>query len=49
NVSIGDEVMLIGKQGNDQISADEIADKTDTISYEVVCGIHSNVKRIYKN
>ncbi len=48
NVSIGDEVVLIGKQGNDQITADEIADKTDTISYEVVCGIHSNVKRIYK-
>lgn len=47
NVSVGDEVALIGKQGNDEITADEIANKIGTISYEVVCGIHSNVKRVY--
>jgi alanine racemase len=49
DVSVGDEVVLIGKQGDEQITADEIADKIGTISYEVVCGIHSNVPRIYKS
>jgi len=48
DASVGDEVVLIGRQGNEQITADEIADKTGTISYEVVCGIHSNVSRIYR-
>ncbi len=49
NVSVGDEVVLIGKQEDEEITADEIADITGTISYEVVCGIHSNVPRTYKN
>lgn len=47
NVKVGDEAVIIGKQGDDEITADEVADKSSTISYEVLCGIGSRVKRIY--
>ncbi|MEW6408851.1 MAG: alanine racemase [Nitrospirota bacterium] len=48
-VSEGDEVVLIGKQGNEQITADDIALRTGTISYEVLCSISYRVPRIYIN
>jgi alanine racemase len=44
----GDDVLLIGSQGNERITADEIAAKTGTIAYEVLCGISSRVPRIYQ-
>jgi alanine racemase len=47
-VEVGDEVVLIGEQNSQAISADEIAGLEDTISYEVVCGIGKRVPRIYK-
>jgi alanine racemase len=34
---VGDEVVLLGRQGQEEISADEIAGWMDTISYEVLC------------
>lgn len=43
----GDEVVLIGRQGNESISAWEWAERTGTIAYEVVCGISSRVPRVY--
>jgi len=43
----GDDVVLIGSQGQERITADEVAAKIDTISYEVLCGISSRVPRIY--
>jgi alanine racemase len=43
----GDEVVLIGKQVNERITADDIAAKTGTIAYEVLCGISSRVPRVY--
>ena len=43
----GDEVALIGAQGSERITADDIAAKTGTISYEVLCGISSRVLRVY--
>jgi alanine racemase len=46
-VAEGDEVALIGSQGAERITADELAEKTGTISYEVLCGISSRVPRIY--
>ena len=45
NVSVGDEVILIGKQGDCLVSADEIAQLTGTINYEIVCGISKRVPR----
>lgn len=47
-VSVGDEVVLIGKQGKEKITADEIANKIGSISYEVLCSIGKRVPRIYK-
>lgn len=46
NVSVGDKVTLIGKQGELFISADEIARHAQTINYEIVCGIGKRVPRI---
>lgn len=45
---VGDEVVLIGKQGNEEISVDEIAEKAGTIPYEILTRIGKRVKRIYK-
>ncbi len=42
-----DEVALIGKQGDDEISAEEVAGWWDTINYEVTSGIMARVPRIY--
>ena len=44
---IGTKVTLIGKQGDDFIDMDEIADKLDTINYEIPCTITARVPRIY--
>ncbi len=43
----GDEVVLMGKQGTERISASDIAEKIGTIPYEVLCGISSRVPRTY--
>ncbi len=42
----GDEVVLIGMQGNESITADDIAKKIGTIPYEVLCGISGRVPRV---
>ena len=44
---IGDEVVLIGRQGDDEITATEIAEDWGTINYEVVCGLASRMPRVY--
>lgn len=44
---IGDEVVLIGHQGSEFISVDEVALRWDTINYEVVCGLAERLPRIY--
>jgi alanine racemase len=46
-VTTGDEVVLIGSQGTEEISATEVADRTGTINYEVVCSIGPRVPRTY--
>ena len=44
---LGDEAVLIGKQGDVHITAEDVADAWGTINYEVVCGIGSRVPRFY--
>ncbi|MCI1268406.1 MAG: alanine racemase [Ruminococcus sp.] len=44
----GDIVTLIGKDGDDEITADELASIYGTIGYEVVCGISKRVPRIFE-
>lgn len=43
----GDEVVLIGKQGKAEISAEEVGVKTGTINYEVVTTISARVPHVY--
>ncbi|WP_064091070.1 alanine racemase [Rossellomorea aquimaris] len=43
----GSKVTLIGKQGQEEITMDEIAQKLDTINYEIPCIISTRVPRIY--
>ncbi|MEK7151408.1 MAG: alanine racemase, partial [Patescibacteria group bacterium] len=47
NVQIWDEVVLIGSQNKERITAEELAQKADTISYEVVSRINPLLPRIY--
>lgn len=46
-VKEGDIVTLIGKDGDEEITADQLASLYGTIGYEVVCGISKRVPRIY--
>lgn len=46
-VAVGDEVVIIGGQGNEMITAEELADVLETISYEVFCNWSARVTRIY--
>ncbi len=47
-VTCKSEVVLIGKQGKERITAEDIAEKTGTIPYEVLTSIGQRVKRDYK-
>ncbi|WP_461671270.1 alanine racemase C-terminal domain-containing protein, partial [Mycobacterium tuberculosis] len=47
DVEPGEEVVLIGRQGNAAITMDEIADALGTINYEIACMIASRVPRVY--
>lgn len=47
DAQVGDEVILIGSQGELTITADDLADLWGTINYEVVCGISARVPRLY--
>ncbi|OGP14825.1 MAG: alanine racemase [Deltaproteobacteria bacterium GWA2_54_12] len=46
-VKAGDEAVIIGAQGAEVITAEEVADKAGTISYEIFCRISARVPRIY--
>jgi len=46
-VKVGDEAVIIGRQGNESITAEEVAGLLDTISYEVLCGVSARVPREY--
>ena len=47
NPRVLDEVVLIGKQGGEEITAEELAEKAETISYEVVSRINPLLPRFY--
>lgn len=46
-VKVGDEVVLLGRQGDNEITADELADLIGTLSYEILCIIGKRVPRVY--
>lgn len=47
SLPIGTEVTLIGEQGSEFISVNEIANKLETINYEVICMVSNRVPRVY--
>lgn len=47
DASMGTEVILMGKSGNETITADDLANLYGTIGYEVICGINKRVDRVY--
>jgi alanine racemase len=47
-VEPGDEVVLIGRQGDEEITAEELASIADTIDYEIVCGISTRIPREHR-
>jgi len=47
HAKVGDEVVLIGSQDAEHISAEEVAARWGTINYEVTSGITSRVPRVY--
>lgn len=46
-VQVGDTVTLIGRDGQEAISADELASLEGSINYEVICGLSKRVPRVY--
>lgn len=47
-VSVGDEVVLLGEQGDEEITADEWAERLGTINYEIVCDFGPRLPRRYR-
>lgn len=47
NINIGEEVTLIGDDGENSITAEEIANLIGTISYEILCVLGKRVPRVY--
>lgn len=47
SIRVGDEVVMYGRQGDDEITVEEVAEKLGTIPYEVVCWIAHRVPRVF--
>ncbi|MEY2479384.1 MAG: alanine racemase [Verrucomicrobiota bacterium] len=47
HVDLGDEVVLMGRQGDEEISCSELAEKANTITWDITTRIGSRVKRVY--
>jgi alanine racemase len=47
-VTVGNEVVLLGSQGEETVTAIEWADLTGTIPYEILCGISARVERVIR-
>ena len=45
--TVGEEAVLMGRQGDQEISATELADRAGTISWEITTRIGSRVRRVY--
>ena len=49
DVQIGEEVVIFGKQGDEVIQVEELAQKANTIPYEILCNVGKRVPRTYQN
>jgi len=48
DVAVGDEAVIVGRQGEEEISADDVAGAAGTISYEILCGFRARMPRVYR-
>jgi alanine racemase len=48
-VAVGDEVVLVGKQDNEQITLDDLAKRLGTINYELACRFGMRLEKVYTN
>jgi alanine racemase len=48
DVQVGNEVVIFGKQGEEEIQVEELAKRSSTIPYEILCNVGKRVPRIYK-
>ena len=46
-VAVGDEAVLIGGQGEEEITVGELAELLDTITYEITCAVSDRVPRVH--
>lgn len=46
-VKSGDEVILMGRQNNEEVSASELAERADTITWEITTRVGGRVRRVY--
>ena len=44
---VGTQVVLMGRSGNKEITANDLADRADTINYEIMTNISNRVHRVY--
>ncbi|HIJ72648.1 MAG TPA: alanine racemase [Candidatus Hydrogenedentes bacterium] len=49
NVSAGDTAVLVGTDGNEWISVEELAERAQTVPYDILTGIGPRVERVYVN
>ena len=47
NVQVGDEVILMGRDANEEISCVDLAERAGTITWEIITRIGSRVRRVY--
>ena len=47
DAQVGDEVVIIGKQGKEEITPQELAKKWNTVNYEVICGLNARAPHVY--
>ena len=48
DVSRGDEVVIVGEQGNDHVTLEELAEAAGTINYEMTCALGMRLERVYR-
>ncbi|HPN56573.1 MAG TPA: alanine racemase C-terminal domain-containing protein, partial [Candidatus Omnitrophota bacterium] len=48
-VKIGQTAVILGKQKQEEIAADELAGYAGTINYEILCSLGSRLPRVYKS
>jgi alanine racemase len=49
DVRTEDEVVILGRHGDESISADDLARELGTITYEIVCDLSARVPRVYQS